>query len=58
MNCDGAIAQQRWKRWRPAIYAAIGDPGDLLHQAGRAGGQHLQDQPTRIHPGLPRSPTA
>ena len=26
MNQYGAIAQQRWKRWRPASYAAISDP--------------------------------
>jgi hypothetical protein len=38
VNCDRAIARQRWKRRRPAIYAAIGDPGTyftkLSEQAG------------------------
>jgi hypothetical protein len=38
MNCDRSIARQRWKRRRPAIYAAIGDPGTyftkLSEQAG------------------------
>jgi hypothetical protein len=26
VNQYGAIAQQHWKRWRPASYAAISDP--------------------------------
>ena len=26
MNQYGAIAEQHWKRWRPASYAAITDP--------------------------------
>ena len=34
MNEYGAIARQHWKRWRPASYAAIGDPGTYFTDLG------------------------
>lgn len=34
MNQYGAIAQQHSKRWRPATYAAIGDPGNYFTKLG------------------------
>jgi hypothetical protein len=34
VNQYGAIAQQRWKRWRPASYAAISDPQTYFTDLG------------------------
>ncbi len=34
MNQYGAIAQQHWRRWRPASYAAISDPGTYFADLG------------------------
>ena len=45
MNCGGAIAQQRWKRWRPAIYAAIGDPGTYFTKLGEQAGNTCRISP-------------
>jgi hypothetical protein len=34
VNQYGAIAQQHWKRWRPASYATIADPGTYFTDLG------------------------
>jgi hypothetical protein len=34
VNLYGAIAQQHWKQWRPASYAAISDPTSYFTDLG------------------------
>lgn len=58
MNQYGAIAQQRWKRWRPATYAAIGDPGTYFTKLGEEAGNTCRISPPASTPAFldPRRP--
>jgi len=47
VNQYGAIAQQHCKRWRPASYAAIGDPGTYFTKLGEQAAGEITRLPGR-----------